>query len=449
MQPKQARALPNSNPLLLAFDDTDSRLGGCTTYLAFHVLLALPEFALQGMPRLVRLNPNVPWKTRGNAAVVLPLVRPTGPSVRVGELRGLEILAFPDGEAIEPEAAQKILDLTWSVLNAKAEPEAQPAVAVFQELPPAVAYWTTVRQLVESAEASAGLQTLGVPFRHRENQPRALVGILGAAAWPGPPTSFEFIAYREPQRWGTPRAVAPEPLRSLDATGATFHTWDPTEDRVVCVPHGPDPVLIGLRGRDPDALQYAATRNLPWACQEPIDGWLLWATNQASGDQVSSISRLLEAPSMGTIELRASVSSLPESRAGGHRFITLRDSSGQGFQAAAFEPTKSLRDVVSQLRPGDQVTVVGAYGEGVVRLEKLRIDSLAQHEVKLENPACPTCGKRMKSAGSEQGYRCRDCGTKAGADAAEKQAEERSIALGWYEVPVMARRHLHRPANWT
>jgi len=92
---------------------------------------------------------------------------------------------------------------------------------------------------------------------------RALAGCLGAAACPGPASSYEFIAYRHPSKWGTPREVTSEPLRTLDATGATFHTWDPTEDRVVCVPHGPDPVLLGLRGRDAEALMYAATATRP------------------------------------------------------------------------------------------------------------------------------------------------------------------------------------------
>ena len=32
---------------------------------------------------------------------------------------------------------------------------------------------------------------------------------------------------------------------------------------------------------------------------------------------------------------------------------------------------------------------------------------------KVSNPPCPACGKNMKSMGKGQGYRCRECGTKA------------------------------------
>ncbi|MBI2126591.1 MAG: DNA-binding protein, partial [Thaumarchaeota archaeon] len=57
----------------LGIDDTDSVRGHCTTYLA---ALIVEELLKQGArfvdyPNLIRLNPNIPWKTRGNAAVAL------------------------------------------------------------------------------------------------------------------------------------------------------------------------------------------------------------------------------------------------------------------------------------------------------------------------------------------------------------------------------------------
>ncbi|HLQ20708.1 MAG TPA: hypothetical protein VK127_00230, partial [Nitrososphaerales archaeon] len=60
---------------LVGIDDTDSSKGFCTTYLAFKVAShsAHASFRVFDYPRLVRLNPNIPFKTRGNAAVCLPL----------------------------------------------------------------------------------------------------------------------------------------------------------------------------------------------------------------------------------------------------------------------------------------------------------------------------------------------------------------------------------------
>src|SRR5271157_222890 len=57
---------------LVGIDDTDSSRGYCTTYLAFRIAVDLKaDLPVVPYPRLVRLNPNIPFKTRGNAAVCL------------------------------------------------------------------------------------------------------------------------------------------------------------------------------------------------------------------------------------------------------------------------------------------------------------------------------------------------------------------------------------------
>ncbi|MEK6976621.1 MAG: tRNA(Ile)(2)-agmatinylcytidine synthase [Candidatus Thermoplasmatota archaeon] len=430
--------------MLLAFDDTDGPVGGCTTHLAFHVLLALPELALTGMPRLVRLNPNVPWKTRGNGAVVLPLGIPRGPQVRVGELRGSEILAFPEAAPVQP--SQDVIDRVWAVLAAQAQPGASPGVALFADAPPQAAYWETVRAFVEPASAKAALADLDV-LHHAKGDGRALVGCLGAAAWAGPPSSYEVIAYREPARWGTARAVEPGPLFGLDASGATFHTEDPVAKRLACVPHTPDPVLIGLRGRDPERLRDAALRVLPLALREPVDGWLLWATNHASGDHVTPVADLSQSPPLGTLALEATVTATAERRQGGHAFVPLRDAAGAAFEAVAFEPTHAFRDALGALLPGDRLAVVGAFHEGVLRLEKLRIVSAAVQTIR-RNPDCRRCGRRMRSKGPSTGFRCDACKEKMPSTAAVVEEVARRVDRAWHEPPVMARRHLHRPVAW-
>jgi tRNA(Ile2)-agmatinylcytidine synthase len=338
------------------------------------------------------------------------------------------------------------LDRVWQVLQAEAQEDAEPGAALFAQPPPVAAYWQAVRTRVDAAEACAALDALGAHHREAFSR-RAAAGCLGAAAWPGPPSSFEFIAYRHPSRWATERAVHEEPLRSLDPTGATFHTYDEENGRLACVPHTPDPVLLGLRGRDPEALVQAATRTLPFAVQEDVDGWLLWATNHGSGDHVSPVGDLAEAPEWGSVRLTAKVTHVPDSRRGGHVFVPMVDAAGATFEAAAFEPTHGFRDALRALRPGDEVEVVGSLREGVVNLEKLGVVSLASWGAR-QNPKCPRCGRSMPSLGKDAGNRCRACGTKAPAGAAGMVAEERKVALGWHEVPVMARRHLHRPLAW-
>jgi len=430
--------------MLLAFDNTDGPGGGCTTHAAFHVLLALPGLALQGMPRLVRLNPNVPWKTRGNAAVCLPLCRPAGPQVRVGELRGREVLAFPDGEPAP--ASEDVLARAWTALQGVAQPTALPGVALFDEPPPQAAYWETVRTFVEPAAARSALADLGAPHR-ATGDGRGLVGALAAAAWPGPPSSYEFIAYREPRNFGKPRALDPAPLLGLDATGATFHTADPLAGKLACVPRSPDPVLCGLRGRGPERLLAAAVPALARAAREPIDGWLLWATNQASGDHVTPVATLRDTPVLGTAQVEAEVAWPAERRQGGHAFVALRDPQGIHFEAVAFEPTHAFRDLLGALIPGDRVVAVGAVNEGLVKLEKLRVVAPAPHRTK-RNPDCPACGRRMRSKGPSTGFRCSHDRTRLPPGAAVWEEHPRGVDTAWHEPPVLARRHLHRPAAW-
>lgn len=394
----------------------------------------------------MRLNPNVPWKTRGNAAVVLPLGRPEGPQARAGELRGREVLAFPEGRPPPADAAHGIVERAWPVLRDLAQPGALPGVAAFAEPPPAGAYWQAVRTFVEPAEAREALEALGAPHE-AAGDGRALVGCLAAAAWPGPPSSFELTAYREPRRWGQPRALDPAPLLGLDATGATFHTADPVMGRLACVPRSPDPVLCGLRGRDPDALVAATVPALARAAQEPIDGWLLWATNQASGDHVTPVERMQEVPPMGTARIAATVAHPPERRQGGHAYVALRDDGGLHFEAVAFEPTHGFREALGQLLVGDRVEVVGAVNEGLLKLEKLRVAEPVAHRER-RNPTCPRCGRRMRSKGPSTGFRCSGCKERLPPAAAEWVEHRRGVGTGWHEPPVMARRHLHRPAAW-
>src|SRR6185437_12666651 len=60
--------------LHIGFDDTDSTKGQCTTHLAFKLVdILIKKFKVSfiDFPLLIRLNPNIPIKTRGNGSVCL------------------------------------------------------------------------------------------------------------------------------------------------------------------------------------------------------------------------------------------------------------------------------------------------------------------------------------------------------------------------------------------
>jgi len=90
----------------IGVDDTDSLQGMCTTFLATEIVRDLTEdFDLIGYPRLVRLNPNIPWKTRGNGAVCMRFGEGLGPPFVVGSIAGRTIEAHPRGRASSEPAA--------------------------------------------------------------------------------------------------------------------------------------------------------------------------------------------------------------------------------------------------------------------------------------------------------------------------------------------------------
>jgi len=117
------------------------------------------------------------------------------------------------------------------------------------------------------------------------------------------------------------------------------------------------------------------------------------------------------------------------------------------LDCAAYEPSKHFRDAVRSLAAGDRIVVIGELRENprTLNIEKLKIISLVESWRKEGNPICTTCGKRMKSIGTMQGYRCRRCGGRASESDARLVRVPRSIDKGWYEPPVCSRRHLSKP----
>jgi tRNA(Ile2)-agmatinylcytidine synthase len=425
--------------VLIAFDDTDSATGGCTTALVAEVLAAIPRLALRGVPRLVRLNPNIPHKTRGNAAIALDIGLPTGPRTQVGMWGGTSIDAYPEADPIQPDAGG--LDAVWAAITAAAQPDAEPGLVLTPSEGPALVYWQAVRAVVEQQDAELIVQTSGGLARGG----RGLIGATAAASWPGPAASYELIGYRDPTRIGTPREIDGAMLGALDDNGTTFHSRDDANSTVACVPNTPCPVLCGLRGWGLERLLEVALPALKSAAREPLFGWMLFASNQASGDHVSLLDDASQAEPLGSAQLPLTVTSMPTRERGGHAGVVCHDALGHTVDIVAFEPTKGFRDTVCALRPGDQVVAVGAWHAGRVHLEKLRVDWLAPDETKIDNPACPQCGRSMKSRGTNAGYRCPDGHGSAPEAAATRLIEQRTLEIGWYEVPVMARRHLHRP----
>ena len=399
--------------LRIGLDDTDAPEGLCTTWLGAVLVRRLEAAGMQvGERRLVRLNPNAPFRTRGNAAIAL--------------------LAGGD-----PALAFELACATVEEFAPLAAPMTNPGVVVADRPLPLAWYRRAVTDLCTVDEAVAVLDAAGARYRGYGNG-RGLIGAAAAVAAEFPDRTFELVAYREPSRWGSARRV--DPVSLFRAEAATFpHTWDTVDHEnrtVVCVPHSPDPVLYGIRGESPDWVARARSSVL----SEPVAFEVCWATNQGTDAHLveGRCGTLREGRSYA---VEATVVERPATGPGGHVTVWLSDG-GERLRCMAYEPTKGFRTVVRALRPGDRVVVCGSYRHGSLNLEKLAVLERSACAT-ARPPLCPGCGRRTTSDGRGRGWKCRACGTKAREP--ELVVEARTIAPGWYEAPPVARRHLARP----
>lgn len=396
--------------LLVGLDDTDSPLGGCTTALAAPIASLFFDHPLDGPARLVRLNPNVPWKTRGNAAIALRFHADIALDDALARVRGL----------VEDQAQRHA--------------GTEPGVVVARAAPDARLYDAAVSRVVARSEAEDALRAVDARWWGG----RGVIGAAAALAWPAERATFERIAYRAPERMGTPRRVDPAWVREVEwGYRSTFDSYDLANDEVVCVPAGPDPVLWGIRGEDPDELARASGILGP---ERPARE-TLFLTNQGTDDHLRD-RRAAECRVMESARVRGRVARAPVER-NGTVFVEVADDTG-ALRCAAFPPTRAFRHVVRALDEGDDITVCGGIHAGPDGALTLGIEKFCVHATtprRAGAPACPSCGRAMASAGKGAGFRCRACHTRA----EEARTADSIVRPGWHEVPASARRHLAMP----
>lgn len=426
--------------LWVGIDDTDSLRGMCTTFLATEIVRELThDFDLIGYPRLVRLNPNIPWKTRGNGALALRVGKGSGSPIPVGRIEGRDILAFP--RARGPEDARSVFETVAGLLEEWSEfqdPTTNPACVVLRHRPSASLYWKAVRGVVTRSEARRALRGLGHTRAYKNG--RGIIGAASAVAWRPRDRTYELLAYRSAVRWGTPRTIDAASVRDMDASfPSTFNNFDYVNGKVVIAPHSPCPVLFGIRGDDPRDLPSAATA----IRGEAPERWLIFETNQGTDDHIRPGDWSLEPWTATTVQ--GTVASEPRTRSGGHVLLELQGP--RRMTVAAYEPSKQFRSVVRALRPGDRLRVWGSVRDDprTLNLEKVELVARAESLRKVSNPRCERCGKRMKSAGHDAGYRCPRCHARAPSSSATFVLEPREIRVGLYEPPASARRHISKP----
>jgi len=419
--------------LHVGIDDTDSPRKGCTTYVAALLVdkLAKSGCVFVDYPNLIRLNPNVPWKTRGNGAVCLRFVCT---EQRTGQVMKSII-----------SIVRRNSDLTHK--------KADPAIAYLRgDVPAELTEFS--KKVIRSVATTRDAERIARKCNVSHIALKGKKGIIGATAAIGETLrsdhTYELIAYRTPQNRSHPRRIDKESIFTMNQETAplTFNNVDPETGRVLITPRGRDPILYGIRGETAEAVLKG---HQIVGSNEEIERWVIFRTNHGTDDHYSKVSKITDVRPHQPAVVIARVSSIPRTIPGGHVIFELSDGSA-AIDCAAYEPTGHFRDIIRKLVQGDVVEACGGVRKQsktcpqTLNLEKIRILSLAPNS-RHENPCCPKCGKRMESAGRGQGFRCRRCSVLDPTAQKTSVTIERDLSTGLYVPPPRAHRHLTKPIS--
>jgi tRNA(Ile2)-agmatinylcytidine synthase len=427
----------------IGVDDTDGPRGGCTTFVLTEIVRVARAmgYDLIGLPRLVRLNPNVPYKTRGNGALAARFGHGRGRPREIGRIQGRPVFAHPRGGELGPSEQLELERAAWKIILERSGPPAESdpgMVASRSPIDPRL-YRSGVAEMVPIADARRAIRRAGGAFRHRGSA-RGLVGAAAAIAWPGRRRTYELLAYRHPDRIGGPRRISASSVRRAQrADPSLFLCFDPRTRRLLVAPHTGCPILYGLRSTRLDGLPEARRR----VRSEPVDRWLVFQSNQGTGDHLRN-RRSRDWPRFAAGFVDGTVRSSPESLPGGHVRFRVGTGSAAPTVCLVFEPSKSLAGVARTLRVGDGVRVYGGRGKDVtVRVERLGIRRLSRELGSRRPPRCPECDRTAASRGRNRGYRCGHCRRRFPPESGALRAQSRPYGRGIYDPTPSARRHLH------
>jgi tRNA(Ile2)-agmatinylcytidine synthase len=411
--------------LNVGFDDTDSPKGMCTTFLAYKIvdLLHKQKTEFLDFPRLIRFNPNIPWKTRGNGAVSIK-IKTKNPSKVKNQIKNLVSKYSDTKNGANPGLVFFESDLIPSEF------------VKFSNL----ALWQLINR--NNAKKFAKKNNLEIYY---QGNGQGLVGAIGAIGYDFHDHTLELLSYRKKPKFGKERKISAESVKIMQEKTSphTFNSFDTKKERILITPHGPDPVFYGVRGENVDSLLYATTI---LKSDEKLDGYMIFKSNQGTGDHLKNELNFENMKPYASGKITGVVSNIPKIVKGGHVFFKII-SKNHEFWCAAYKPT-GISIIASNLIKGDKICVGGGVRKAsknfprIINLEFLDVLALEKN-VSLSNPNCKKCNKKMKSKGQNQGFQCTRCGKK---DSKKIPVEiSRKIKKQLYLPKISAHRHLTRP----
>lgn len=417
--------------LHIGFDDTDSLKGSCTTYLATRIISEIfDQVEFLDFPKLIRLNPNIPFKTRGNGAIALHL----------------------EGEPADLLHCKEVVLRKVQKLAELEEENTNPGIVfIDKKIPSEVralskrAMWEVIS--LQDAEKFGDNPNIEL---HQYKFGRGIIGALGALGNKlAGDFTYEHLSYRMPENFGTERKINPDSVIQADkATPLTFNNIDYEYNSIMITPRGADPVFAGIRGETVDGVLKA------WRIIEPLEKvsmTMIFRTNQHTDQHFVKRFKIKELVPHRSAIVRGTVVKKPFYIPGGHLIFSIKDKTGT-VDCAAYEPTKKFRGKINTLVVGDEITIYGGVrppGKNhplTINIERLKIHSLVP-VFKYENPFCDECQARLKSAGKNKGYKCPKCSAVYRNKKVSKTELPRTIQIKEYLPPIIAHRHLTKPKS--
>ena len=411
--------------LNIGFDDTDSPKGMCTTFLAYKIvdLLQKQDTEFLYFPKLIRFNPNIPWKTRGNGAV----------SIKI-KTRNLS------------KVKNQIKNLVTKYSDIKNG--ANPGLVFFENdsIPSEFINFSNLAlwQLINRRNAKKFAKKNDLEFYYQGNG-QGLVGAIGAIGYDFQDHTLELLSYRKKPKFGKERKLSIKSVKIMQEKTFpnTFNSFDTKKGRVLITPHGPDPVFYGVRGENVDSLLYA-TKILK--TDEKLDGYMIFKSNQGTGDHLKNELNFETMKPYASGKITGIISNTPKIVKGGHAFFKIL-SKNHEFWCAVYKPT-GITDIASHLIKGDKICVGGGVRKAsknfprIINLEFIEVICLEKN-LSTSNPFCKKCNKKMKSKGQTQGFQCVRCGKKSSKKITVEI--QRKIKKQLYVPKISAHRHLTRP----
>lgn len=413
----------------IGMDDIDSPEGRCTTHFATILVEKIDSLDVEWIdyPNLIRLNPGIPYRTRGNGAVALRFLS---------------------------QETDSILPMVQNLVEEYVEvgyPNTNPGVVILEgDIPKGVddlssqALW----RVVPIRLAQRVIEDYNIPHFSFGNG-RGLIGSLAAVANTlENDHTYEFIAYRSLEDCKGKRGVDANSVRSMDKEmgDCVFSNIDESANRTMIEPHGPDPVLFGVRGETADCVIRGGKQI---KSEQSVDRWMVFRSNQGTAEHLKYSVEIKNLRPYMAVVVDGFVKNKPKMVEGGHSLFIIADDSGQ-VDCATYEPTGEFREVIMRLIPGDKIRVhAGVRPPSRTHGLTLNVEGLDVVElapvIEFSNPLCPKCGKRMKSAGRGKGHKCAKCGHKDSESMKTETRVTRDLHEGLFLPPTRAQRHLTRP----